>query len=92
MHPARLITPHEVTHPGKVDELAGSMFLDGWQGPDLIGYQWSDHRIQLLSGSHRLEAAKQAGLNRIPVQVYSHEDVLEAWGDDVAWRRLMRGI
>ena len=91
IHPSRLIPPHDVTHQNRVEGLAASMEADGWRGEDLIGYQWSDHRIQLLSGSHRLEAAKLAGLLRIPVVIYTHGQVWAAWGDTEKWQQLMKG-
>jgi len=83
------VAPHRVSHPEKLDKLTEAI-AKGWGSgyPALIGYK-TFGRIQLLSGSHRIEAAKRAGLKKIPVEIRNINEVWEAWGDLEKWRLLM---
>jgi hypothetical protein len=75
----------------QVDILAQQFTEAGWSRscPALVGYRW-DGSIQLLSGSHRWEAAKRAGI-KVPVVLVPFERIERAWGIDLAeWSAIMR--
>lgn len=80
--------PPHIDDPWKTDKLFWSLWLWGWQlhQPILVGY-YLNETIQLLSGSHRFAAALQLKIE-IPVQVYSYEDIKEAWGTEL-WEKIM---
>ena len=85
--------PHRVDRQEQVDVLAEQFARFGWDTtkPKLVGYLYNDGddtRIQLLSGSHRWEAARQAHI-QMPVVLHNYEDVLEAFGDLEKWSMLM---
>ena len=84
--------PHKVTRPEQVKFLRESFERGGWSphAPDLVGYTW-EGRVQLLSGSHRLEAAKQAGMHMVPVRIYPFKEIYESWGDLNKWKKIMQG-
>lgn len=56
--------------------------------PALIGYP-CDGRVQLLSGTHRHEAARRLGL-KVPVTLWLGSTVEESWGELEEWAKLMR--
>lgn len=58
--------------------------------PALIAYPLAK-RIQLLSGTHRLEAARRAGI-KLPVVFWLCSDVQAAWGQLEVWQEIMRDI
>lgn len=76
------LPPHRITHPEKLEELLESMKLIGWLGMPLVGYRLDDGMVQLITGSHRIVAAELAGLEAVPVEVYSEEYVRSIWGTD----------
>lgn len=57
--------------------------------PALVGYPMNG-RVQLLSGTHRHEAAKQAGI-KLPVTVWLRSDVEQSWGTD-DWLTIIEDI
>lgn len=57
--------------------------------PALVGYPL-DGRIQLLSGTHRHLAAKQAGI-LLPVTLWLRSDVEKMWGTDL-WPTVIKDI
>lgn len=89
MHPEDLIAPHGLDlTPGsrdtqKVERLTEMFARDGFDKTKaaLIGYPSGDGRIQLASGTHRLEAAKRAGI-RLPVHITLRSVVEAIWGTD----------
>lgn len=87
--PAECRPPHRVTHPEKRDDLVISFLEFGWDlsHPDLVGYQ-EDGYVQLLSGSHRFDAARIADIN-LPVRVYRRAEIEEIWGNLDEWRRMI---
>lgn len=58
--------------------------------PALVGYVL-DGKIQLLSGTHRHEAARRAGV-RLPVTLWLRSDVEGAWGLEEEWARLIADV
>jgi hypothetical protein len=59
---------HEVRHARKMRTLAERMSASGWQGRPLLAVE-TVQGIQALTGSHRLAAARKAGLSTVPVYV-----------------------
>lgn len=80
--PTECLPPHRITHPEKLDELRESMSEHGWLGGPLAGYRLRNGAIQLISGSHRVIAARLAGLKRIPAKVHPEWHVRSVWGTD----------
>jgi ParB-like chromosome segregation protein Spo0J len=87
LKPEDCYPPHKVSRPDQVIDLANSFLERGWDGPKLVGYPLGD-KIQLLSGSHRYEAAKLVGID-LPVVVVPYEVIGEIWGMD-EWSKLMK--
>jgi ParB-like chromosome segregation protein Spo0J len=79
--------PHRITHEEKLRSLTQSMRQGGWVGRPLIGYTAASG-IQLISGSHRIVAAKDAGLATVPVKVYTENYIKQIWGTD-EWLEVM---
>lgn len=67
---------HDVTDPRKVADLAADMETRGWVGPPIVVLS----EVQAITGSHRLRAAIDAGLDTIP-QV-TIEDLCTTFGID----------
>lgn len=90
VNPVICDAPHRVSHIEKMEQLLESLAQSGWgiNCPALIGYLLGK-RVQLLSGSHRIEAARRARLLYVPVVVRTNEQVIEAWGDLEKWQKLM---
>lgn len=85
--------PHRVDRPELVRALACVFAMSGWDPdcPKLVGYEVGEPGnvgVQLLSGSHRWEAARLAGI-KIPMVIFPYEIVLKAFGDVDLWRELM---
>ena len=91
LHPSQCEPPHKITNFDHYDTLVQDIAENGWdmRCPDLKGYTFLD-KVQLLSGSHRWAAANAIGI-KIPVQVYTFEEVEKAWGNLEGWKELMYG-
>lgn len=63
---------HEAPDPDDVAELAESMTENGWQGAPILAYAGS-----ALTGTHRIAAAREAGVN---VNVLDLNDILDDAG------------
>lgn len=78
----RIAALHSVTDPRKASRLAESMQADGWHGEPLLVVKYGDG-YQAWTGTHRLAAAKSAGVD-VPVYVLSlteeQEEALAASG------------
>jgi ParB-like nuclease family protein len=61
--------PHEPREREKYRKLVASMRRGGWRGRPLLVIETSPGRFQALTGSHRIAAARDAGLASIPVIV-----------------------
>ena len=83
--PASDVRPvHPPSAPWKLDELTESMRTGGWQGRPLLVMRVKTDGVteyQGMTGSHRSEAARQAGLSTIPCIVI----------DQDAWQALLGG-
>lgn len=66
--PANIEPLHEVRDAGKLEALVASMERDGWQGRPLL-VSARDGRFFAYTGSHRIAAARAAGLDRVPVVI-----------------------
>ncbi len=75
----------------KVEALVAAFTLAGFdeQEPALVGYP-RDGRIQLLTGTHRCEAARRAGI-KLPVTLWLRSDVEATWGTDL-WPTVIKDI
>jgi len=75
----------------KVELLAEAFAAHGFDPsmPALVGYP-KDGRVQLLSGTHRHEAARRAEIP-LPVTLYLRSYVEAAWGTP-GWERLIADI
>lgn len=60
-HPGDLITLHGVERPDDLEKITASMKAGGWQGAPLVV-----HLGTALTGVHRINAAIQAGLSKVP--------------------------
>lgn len=60
-HPGDLITLHGVERPDDLEKITASMKAGGWQGAPLVV-----HLGTALTGVHRINAAIQAGLGKVP--------------------------
>ena len=79
-------------HFNKVNMLVEQFSTSGFDKTKsaLVGYPLNG-RIQLLSGTHRHEAAKRTGI-KLPVTLWLRSDVEETWGNLDEWRRVMEDI
>ena len=66
--PDRLVPRNPPIFPAKRVELAAAMRRDGWRGRPLLVVQVG-RRLQALTGSHRIYAARDAGLATVPAIV-----------------------
>ncbi len=97
LHPDDCDPPHGLDmYPGsrdwmKVERLKQAFIGQGFDPnePALVGYP-RDGRVQLLSGTHRHLAAKQAGI-ALPVTLKLRSVVEAAWGTD-AWDDLIKDV
>jgi len=62
----RITPPHEVRDTEKLESLVASMKKNGWQGRPILAFDVGNG-LEALTGTHRLAAAKQAGIKDVPV-------------------------
>lgn len=74
---ATIIPLHEVTDETKVEAIAASMRANGWMGRPILVDDEDANEMRAFTGTHRLAAAKLAG---VEPEIYS----LEGNGTDVA--------
>jgi len=76
-----LFPPHEIRDRQHLESIASSMTINGWQGAPLVQYGG-----QLLTGSHRLVAAKQVAVDNytFEIPVVDLDDVFIFNEDDLA--------
>ncbi len=80
--PVRLLRPTEETIPTRVREVVAMILAEqAWTQPICI--EGTVHA--LLDGHHRLAAARELGLTRVPVHVFDYDEVdLLSWRPEVA--------
>ena len=66
IEPKRIEPPHGVEDKQKLSNLVNSMSKEGWKGRPILAYDVG-RGIEALTGSHRIAAARKAGLDEIPV-------------------------
>lgn len=69
---------HEVTRKRQLKALVTSMKAHGWRGRPVLGERLADGRVQAWTASHRIAAARKAGLRSIPVRFLDREVVAKA--------------
>lgn len=66
--PHGIVPPHKVKNPEKYRELRKRMERGGWRGRPLLAYVVPGmNKPHSLTGSHRIKAARDAGLPSVPV-------------------------
>ena len=75
-HPVSVMPPHEVRDQNKYEALVISMTSHGWRGRPLLAIGYGDGTYQALTGSHRIQAAIDTGLESIPVQLVLTPEVV----------------
>ena len=76
-----IIPPHDAREADKLESLVESMSLHGWQGRPILIAEYCDTYCA-LTGTHRLAAAEQAGID-VPVVITTVDD----WAEWHATRR-----
>jgi hypothetical protein len=77
VEPRRVNPPHPVKNREKLRRLTEAMKADGWDGRPVLAYR-SGGGYQAITGSHRIAAARAAGLERIPVLLIEDKDLPDA--------------
>ena len=72
---------HEVRDISKYNSLMQAMQADGWQGAALVAVSCDGETYQLLNGSHRIAAARDAEVDAGIVDYIVSEDVYTALVD-----------
>ena len=72
VRPDQLIPPHEVRDPKKHRALTEGMLANGWQGRPVVALD-TGNGVIALTGSHRLAAAADAGVECVPVYLLDTE-------------------
>ena len=86
MNPSQLSPRHEVQDESKLADLVAGMIMDGWQGRPLLVVD--NGTMRCLTGSHRLAAAREAGLVDVPAVVVPWETWEAASADSRSVERL----
>lgn len=80
---SEMVPPHSARDEAKLAAIAADLDANGWTGRPLLGVRESE-TVMLLTGSHRYAAARDAGLDEIPVYVLDAADL--GWtiaGEDI---------
>lgn len=87
-HGLDLTTAHDAE---KVNMLMEAFATEGFDKskPALVGYPF-DGKVQLLSGTHRHEAARRVGI-QLPVTLWLQSSIEDAWGLPT-WVRVVKDI
>lgn len=70
--PRAIEPPHEVRDPQKLEKIKESMVSAGFEGRPILAFDIG-RGAEALTGSHRIRAARQAGLDKIPVVMISDD-------------------
>lgn len=84
INPEMLTPPHEVRDQNKLDTLTAAMSQHGWVGRPLVV---NGTKYDSWTGSHRIQAAINAGLQSVPCYLVP-EEAFEAVQDNPGWDRL----
>jgi hypothetical protein len=88
-HGLDLTAPHDYEKVNMLVEAFSTYGFDKSKSA-LVGYP-REGRVQLLSGTHRHEAAKRAGI-ALPVMFWLRSAIEESWGELDDWRKVMQDI
>jgi ParB-like chromosome segregation protein Spo0J len=85
INPKKIKELNPVKNKAKFEELTETMKKSGWQGRPLLVVE-NNGRFEALTGSHRLFAARKAGLEEIPTVTITPPDTKDAetkelWND-----------
>lgn len=69
MAPSRVVPYHTANEREKLGELVASMRDRGWVGRPIVAHDLGDGRVQAWTAGHRLAAALEAPLEKVPVFV-----------------------
>ena len=83
IHPDKITPLHEVRNRSALNELVTDMKENGWQGRPLLVIRRKSEYLA-WTGSHRIEAARKAGLTSVPCHVVL-ESKLIRHGFDASW-------
>ena len=78
----RIEPPHEVTDTEKLNLLIKSMKENGWQGRPILIYDVGRGN-EALTGSHRIQAARQAGIEVPVYKIENASDYVDKYGDSI---------
>ena len=77
--PTLIYPPHEVRDEDKYEALVAGMAKGGWSGRPVLAWRATeDDCVRAITGSHRIAAARAAGLETIPVLVIECDDDADA--------------
>jgi hypothetical protein len=82
-------------NPEKVARIAAAMRRDGWQGRPLLIEEDLDGRLNAWTGSHRISAAREAGLVEVPCRVITRresQDHLDRLSDTEGYSSLREAL
>lgn len=66
-------TLHAVKDQEKLNNIAEDMKVNGWNGRAIVVIDCANEGYQALTGTHRINAAIEAGISEIPCEVISAE-------------------
>jgi ParB-like chromosome segregation protein Spo0J len=65
--PEAVSPPHGVRDEQKAERLASEFEQSGWEGPPLLVDEPEPGRTTAIDGSHRIAAARDSGMDEVPV-------------------------
>jgi hypothetical protein len=80
--PTDLDAPHAPDRDDDLATITASMNESGWSGRPLLAARYDEAPLTCQTGSHRLSAARTAGLSEVPVVVIDCASALE--GEDAS--------
>ncbi|MDD4029750.1 MAG: ParB N-terminal domain-containing protein [Caldisericia bacterium] len=72
----QIVPFHEVRDEEKLGALTQSMNENGWQGRHIVGFDLGDE-FRAITGSHRLQAADDAGIEELEVACVEYGTMFE---------------
>jgi len=84
LDPLDIHPPHGAQLPRQFNELVEDMAANGWKGRPLLVIRCVSGKFQAWTGSHRIAAARKAGLQEVPCYVVM-EKVLLRHDVDATW-------
>lgn len=92
LEPRWIESPHEVRDTAKFDRLVDSMKREGWGGRPLLVEHIESSAYMGWTGSHRIAAAMEAGIEEVPAYAVDAE-ALDAMAEaEPRWERDYYGL